>query len=143
MFENRVLRSICGHKWDQVTGDWIKLHSGEFNDLYSPTNIICAIKSRKMRWTDHVSSMGERRGAHGILVEKPEGKNHLEDLDVDGKIILKYILRKWIVGAWNRLIWLMIGQVADSCECGFHKMRTVSSLTENRLAFQEGLSSTE
>jgi len=30
-----------------------------------------------------------------VLVRKPEGKNHLEDPDIDGKIILKRIFRKW------------------------------------------------
>jgi hypothetical protein len=25
-----------------------------------------------------------------VLVAKPEGKNHLENLDVDGKVILKW-----------------------------------------------------
>jgi len=40
--------------------------------------------------------MGERRGAHGVTVGKPEGgKNHLEDLSVDGRIILKCIFKKW------------------------------------------------
>jgi hypothetical protein len=29
------------------------------------------------------------RGAYSILVGRPEGRNHLEDPDVDGKIILK------------------------------------------------------
>jgi hypothetical protein len=33
--------------------------------------------------------MGEIRNAYNILVGKSEGgRNHLEDLDVDGKIIL-------------------------------------------------------
>jgi hypothetical protein len=32
-----------------------------------------------------------RRGMH-ILVGKPEGKNHWEDQDVSGRIILKWIL---------------------------------------------------
>ena len=27
-----------------------------------------------------------------VLVGKPEGKNHLEDLGVDGSVILKWIL---------------------------------------------------
>jgi hypothetical protein len=34
------------------------------------------------------------RSAYSILVGKPEGKNHLEDLDVDGRIILEWILGK-------------------------------------------------
>jgi hypothetical protein len=33
---------------------------------------------------------GERRGAYRALVGKPEGMNHLEDPDVDGRIILKW-----------------------------------------------------
>jgi hypothetical protein len=39
--------------------------------------------------------MGERRGAYRILVGKPEEKFHLEDLRLDGRIILKWIFKKW------------------------------------------------
>jgi hypothetical protein len=35
VFENRVLREIPGPKWEEVTGDWRKLHNEELNDLYS------------------------------------------------------------------------------------------------------------
>jgi hypothetical protein len=49
VFENRVLRIICGPKRSNVTGEWRKLHSVEFNDLYSSLNIIRVIKSRRMR----------------------------------------------------------------------------------------------
>jgi len=35
------------------------------------------IKSRRMRWTEHVAHMGERKGAYRILVRKPEGKRPL------------------------------------------------------------------
>jgi len=34
MFENRVLREICGFKRDVVKGDWIKTHNEELNDMY-------------------------------------------------------------------------------------------------------------
>jgi hypothetical protein len=34
VFENRVLRRIFGPKRDEVTGEWIKLHNEELNDLY-------------------------------------------------------------------------------------------------------------
>jgi hypothetical protein len=37
--------------------------------------------------------MGEKRNAYKLLVGKPEG-DHLEDLDIDGKKILKLILKK-------------------------------------------------
>jgi hypothetical protein len=40
------------------------------------------------------------------LVGKPEEKDHLIDPGVDGKIILRRILRKWYVGVWTELSWL-------------------------------------
>jgi len=33
--------------------------------------------------------MGERRGVYGVLVGKPEERDHLEDPGVDGRIILR------------------------------------------------------
>jgi len=33
VFQNRVLRKIFGHKMDEVTGEWGRLHN-EFYDLY-------------------------------------------------------------------------------------------------------------
>jgi hypothetical protein len=50
-------------KGDEVTGEWIKLHNGELNDLYSPPNILWVIKSGRLRWSGHVVRMGECRGA--------------------------------------------------------------------------------
>jgi len=36
-------------------------------------------------------------------------RDHLEDPDVDERIILRWIFRKWDVGAWTRSIWLKTG----------------------------------
>jgi hypothetical protein len=71
VFENRVMR-IFGSKGDDVTGEWRKLNNLELNDLYSST-IAWVIKSRRMRWEGHVACMGEGRGIHRVLVEKPDG----------------------------------------------------------------------
>jgi hypothetical protein len=46
------------------------------------------MKSR-IRWAGHVARIGKRRGVYRILVGKREGKNHLEDPGVNGRIILK------------------------------------------------------
>jgi hypothetical protein len=59
VFENRVLRRIFGTKRDEVTGEWRKLHSEEFNDVYSPPSIARVIKSRRMEWAGHVAPRGE------------------------------------------------------------------------------------
>ena len=89
VFENRVLRRIFGPKRDEVTGEWRKLHNEELNDLYSSPNIVRVIKSRKIRWVGHMARMGERRDVYRVLVGKPEGKSHLGDPGVDGRIILR------------------------------------------------------
>ena len=53
--------------------------------------------------------MEEGRGAHKVLVGRPEGKNHWGDQDVDGRIILRWIFRKWDVGVWTASSCLRIG----------------------------------
>jgi hypothetical protein len=60
VFENRVLRRIFGPKRDEVTGEWRKLHSEELHNLYSSSDIIRQVKSRRMGWAGHVARMGEK-----------------------------------------------------------------------------------
>jgi hypothetical protein len=55
--ENRVLRTILGSKGNEVTADWMKL----LHDLYCSPNIIQVIKSRRMKWAEHVANMGQKR----------------------------------------------------------------------------------
>jgi hypothetical protein len=77
VIENRVLRRIFGPKRVGLTGGWRKLHNEELHNLYSSPSIIRTIKSRRMRWAEHVARMGEKRNVYRLLVRKPEGKRPL------------------------------------------------------------------
>jgi hypothetical protein len=73
VFENRVLRRIFGQKRDEVTGEWRKLNKEELRDLYSSPSIIRIIKSRRMRWAEHVARMGKRKRVW-VISGKARGK---------------------------------------------------------------------
>ena len=49
VFENLMLRRIFGPRRDEVMGEWRRLHNEKLNDLYSSSNIVRVIKSRRMR----------------------------------------------------------------------------------------------
>jgi hypothetical protein len=36
-------------------------------------------------------------------------RDHLKDCNIDGRIILRWIFRKWDVGLWTGSMWLRIG----------------------------------
>jgi len=50
----------------------------------------------------------ERRIRTGFRWENLKEIDHLEEPDVDGRIILKFIFRKWDVGVWTGSSWLRI-----------------------------------
>jgi hypothetical protein len=56
------------------------------------------MKSRRMRWAGHVARMGKIINVHKMLFESLKGRDHSENLGVDGRIILNCILgKKWWV----------------------------------------------
>jgi hypothetical protein len=60
------LRRIFVPRRDEVTGEWRKLHNGELRDLYSSSNIVREIKSRRMGWAWHVAQLGRREACVGF-----------------------------------------------------------------------------
>jgi len=45
-------------------------------------------------------------------------RDHLGDPDVDGRIILIWIFRKWNVGVWTLSSWLRIGTGGEHLSMG-------------------------
>jgi hypothetical protein len=109
MFENRVLRVKLGAVRVEAMGNWREVYNEKLNDLYSSPNIMCMIKTRRLRWAGHVACTGEKRNAYRVWVGKPEERGHLEGLGIEERIILKWMLKKQDGKAWAGLLWLSIG----------------------------------
>jgi hypothetical protein len=60
VFDNTVLRKICGSKKDEVSGEWRRPYNKKLPALFSSPNIIRVIKSRTLKWAGHVACMGTR-----------------------------------------------------------------------------------
>jgi hypothetical protein len=76
VIENRLLRRIFGPK-RKGDGSWRKLHNDGLQGLYYSPNIFRVIKSRRMRWAEHVARMGEGRGFYRVLGWGCQGKEPL------------------------------------------------------------------
>jgi len=83
VFENSVLRRIIGPWRDEVTGECRELHNEELNDIYSSLNIVRVIKSRRMRWAEHVALMGRGEAYTEFWWGDLRERHHLGDPDVD------------------------------------------------------------
>ena len=75
MFENEVIRKIFETKRDEITGECRKLHNAELHALYSSSNIIKNIKSRRLRWEGNALGKEESRNAYGVLAGRPDEKD--------------------------------------------------------------------
>jgi hypothetical protein len=116
VFENGMLNRISERKRDEVTEEWRKLHNEELNDMYSSPNTFRIIKSRRMRWAEHVAFMGEKRGVYRVLVGKTEGKRPLwrprSKWDDNTKTDLQEVVcgdMDWIELAQDRYRWRVLG----------------------------------
>jgi hypothetical protein len=65
-----------------------------------------------------VARMGEGRNVYRVLVGKPEGKDHLKDQGVDGRMGTKWTLRRLAGGCGVDPPGSGQGSLAGCCECG-------------------------
>ena len=92
LLEKRVLRKTYAPEKDEVKREWRRPWNVQLYYLYPLPNIIQVVKLI-IRWLRVVARVGKECCTEG-LVGKPERKNALEVLGVDGRIILKWILKK-------------------------------------------------
>ena len=57
-----------------------------------------------MRWVAHIACVGKREVHTRLWWRKLEGAKHLEDLVVNGRVILIQVIKKLDGEAWARLI---------------------------------------
>jgi hypothetical protein len=69
-----------------------KQEARENRNFYSSPNIVRLNRSWRVTWEKHVARM-ERKNAWFSL-EELTGRDCLEDVDIDGKLVTKWILRK-------------------------------------------------
>jgi hypothetical protein len=100
VFRNRELRRIFGPK-REAREEMTLMKSFIY---VCSRNIIRDIKSRKMRWAGKVAHMGEMKMNSKFWSENLKGRDHSEDLGMDGKIILEWILGKQGDKLWTRCI---------------------------------------
>ena len=75
VFENRILRRVLvfGPKRDE-NWKWRRFHNAEPHSLYRSPNIVRIIKSRRIKWAGHLSTMEEGRSVYNIFTGNPTGK---------------------------------------------------------------------
>jgi len=86
-----MLRKIFEHNREEATGWYRRFHIEELHGLYSSLGIIRMMKLRAMTEAGHVAHTVKKKNHTRIWWGKHEGQNHLEDITVDGRIILKCI----------------------------------------------------
>jgi hypothetical protein len=65
----------------------------ELNELYFSPNIIRVIKSKRIKWVGHMARMGRREVHRGLWWGNLRERDHLEDLVLYGRIILKLTVK--------------------------------------------------
>jgi len=91
-----------------VTGGWRKLH----NETY---NIVRVIKPRRIGLVSHVGRMLAMRNICKIRSGSLKGRDHSQDLGVDGRKILEWMLEKYGESCGPDSYGSGYGTIADSC----------------------------
>jgi len=87
------VRRIFGLKTWLAIGDWTKLHEGELREFYCSPNNIRVNKPRKKKQAV-VGVVWRRSVMHIVSLQSVKKRDHLENIGVEGRRILKWIVTK-------------------------------------------------
>jgi hypothetical protein len=76
VFERKVLRKIYGPVKDEITGEWRRRKNLELETLYSSSDILEVIRSRRLRWAGH-AWRSQNPLLHAVIEQNPVGKRPL------------------------------------------------------------------
>ena len=93
-----------------------RLCKEELNELYYSSNIIRMIKSRRIRWAEHVARIEE------VLVGKPEGKR---PLGTPRRRLVDNIKMYFIAMKWRGMDWIDVAEDR-------HRQRALVNAVMNR-----------
>ena len=102
VFENMMLRKLSRRK-KKVRGDWRKFRNDDSHDLYSSPNIILVLNQGGWGGRGSVTRMGRRKMPSRFWWGNLKERAQLENIGVDGRRILKCVLKKW--GRGRALDW--------------------------------------
>jgi hypothetical protein len=92
--------------------------------IFGPKKEVVAgqVKSRMMRWAGHVARMGNTvNEKKNTFLEWLKGRDHLEDLGIDERIILKWILKKGCSGKRRDVDWTQLALMSTAMNFQLHK----------------------
>jgi hypothetical protein len=95
IFENRVLRKTLGSTGQEKTGGWIKLCNEKFRGFhFSPWLTI----SRRIKLEVHLAVVGKKRNAYRLRPGNLNERDLLENTGIVVRTILKWVLKKQVIG---------------------------------------------
>jgi hypothetical protein len=104
VLENRVLRKVFGPTLEEGKQSLRKLCSEELQELCSSPNILMAKKLRRKEMDGKYGTQGISEKCIQFCLEGLKERDFLEDLRVDGMLILNWILKEIVGRMWTEIV---------------------------------------
>jgi hypothetical protein len=75
-----------------------RVYNEELHGLYSSPNSLWLIKSRRLRWTEHVAHIGEKISTYRLSAGRREGESTFGKPRSRQKHSIKMDLKNWMAG---------------------------------------------